>query len=357
LSSTPAPRFEFSAAILRTPRAPLEIATVTFDGPLAPGQVLVEMAFSGICGKQLDEIAERSGPDPWLPHMLGHEGSGKVVACGSGVTKVRPTDPVVLHWQEGSGLSADTPLYQMGDERINAGAITTFNEYAVVPENRVTKITDGVDLKTACLFGCVATTGTGTVFNDAAVQAGQSLAVIGCGGVGLCAILAAVTAGANPIIAIDTRSEALRSAAEFGAHHVINATQSNVTDAVRELTDGHGARNVIVTAASTAALQDGCAAASAPSQVIMAGVPPAGETITISSLDVHRGKSITGSYGGGTFPDRHIPEYMELHKSGRLPYSKLIAKVIPLSQINDGIDAVQKSLAGRCVIDFQADRL
>lgn len=352
----PVPPMEFDAAILRTPRAPLEISRVCFDGPLRHGQVLVDLAFSGICGKQLDEIAERAGPDPWLPHMLGHEGSGNVIACGDGVAKVRPGDPVVLHWQEGSGLSADFPLYRIGDERINAGAITTFNEFAVVPENRVTKITDGTDLKTACLFGCVATTGTGTVLNDAAAEAGQSLAVIGCGGVGLCAILAAAAVEAEPIIAIDTRAEALRTASEFGAHHGIDATKTNVRGAVMRMTDGRGAQNVIVTAASTAALQEACAISTAPGRIIMAGVPPDGETVSISSLDVHRGKTLTGSYGGGTFPDRHIPEYMKLNETGRMDYSRLIGMVVPLSRINEGIDAVQKSLAGRCVVDLRADQ-
>jgi S-(hydroxymethyl)glutathione dehydrogenase/alcohol dehydrogenase len=329
---------------------------VTFDGPLQAGQVLVKLAYSGICGKQLDEIDERSGPDPWLPHMLGHEGSGRVVACGSGVTKVQPGDHAVLHWLASSGLAADTPLYHQDGTRINAGAITTFNEYAVVPENRLTRIDARSDLRAACLFGCVATTGTGAVFNDAALRPGQSLAVFGCGGVGLCVIMAGVAAGANPIIAVDTRDEALQAARKFGAHHAIDATSREFPDAIRALTANRGVDCAIVTAASATALQAASDVAAAPSRVIMVGVPPPGDSVRVSALDVHRGKTLTGSYGGGTCPDRHIPEYLELQRTGRIDYSALIAKLIPLDAINEGIKAVRNSLAGRCVIDFESDR-
>lgn len=356
MSKSPAFPLKFRAAILRWPRAPLDIGTVTFDGPLQVGQVLVKLAYSGICGKQLDEIDERSGPDPWLPHMLGHEGSGHVIACGGGVTKVRPGDPAVLHWLAGSGLSADSPLYHQDGARINAGAITTFNEYAVVPENRLTRIDPRGDLRAACLFGCVATTGTGAVFNDAALRPGQSLAVFGCGGVGLCVIMAAVVAGADPIIAVDSRDEALRAARKFGAHHAIDAASREFGDTVKTLTAGRGVDCAIVTAASATALQAACDAATAPSRVIMVGVPPPGDSVRVSALDVHRGKTLTGSYGGGTCPDRHIPEYLDLQRSGRIDYSALIAKVVPLDSINDGIEEVRNALAGRCVIDFEAGR-
>ena len=356
MSTTTAFPLNFRAAILRRPHAPLDIGTVTFDGPLRAGQVLVKLAYSGICGKQLDEIDERSGPDRWLPHMLGHEGSGRVVACGGGVTKVKAGDHVVLHWIAGTGAAADTPLYHQAGTRINAGAITTFNEYAAVPENRLTPIDSRTNLRTACLFGCVATTGTGAVFNDAGLQPGQSLAVFGCGGVGLCVIMAAVAAGADPIVAVDTRAEARQAARHFGAHHALDAAAGDFPDSLKALTGGRGVDCAIVTAASAPALQAACDAATAPSRVIMVGVPPPGGTVTVSALDVHRGKTLTGSYGGGTCPDRHIPEYLDLQRSGRIDYAALIAKVVSLDAINDGIEAVRSALAGRCVIDFEAGR-
>ena len=130
----------FKAAILEYNNRPLTIDEVTFSGPLGPGQILVRIYYSGICGKQIEEIKGIAGPDRYLPHLLGHEGSGVVIDIGPGVNKVAPGDYVVLHWLKGSGMDAQTPVYTRNGKRVNAGWITTFNEYGVVSENRVTSI-------------------------------------------------------------------------------------------------------------------------------------------------------------------------------------------------------------------------
>ena len=139
------------AAVLITQKKPLEIIEIDLPKNLDIGQVLVELAYSGICGSQLGEIDGAKGPDPWLPHLLGHEGSGKVLAIGPGVKHVKPGDTVVLHWKTSQGIESATPKYKWGNKIVNAGWVTTFNEHAVVSENRVTKIEGSSDLNTAAL--------------------------------------------------------------------------------------------------------------------------------------------------------------------------------------------------------------
>ena len=146
--------------------SPLVFHEITFNGPLKDGQVLVKLFYSGICGKQIEEIDGLGGPDPFLPHMLGHEGTGEVLHIGPEVCKVKVGDTVVMHWMKGSGIHSETPIYESDDQKINAGWVTTFNDHAVVSENRVTKISQDTDMKTGALFGCAVTTGMGVVMNE-----------------------------------------------------------------------------------------------------------------------------------------------------------------------------------------------
>ena len=191
------------AAVLVAQKKPLEIIEIDLPITLDIGQVLVELAYSGICGSQLGEIDGVKGPDPWLPHLLGHEGSGKVLAIGPGVKHVKPSDAVVLHWKPSQGIEANPAKYQWGDKVVNSGWVTTFNQYAVVSENRLTKIDSSVDLKTAALYGCAVTTGFGVIDNRAQIKLGENVVVFGSGGIGLNIIQAAKLAGANQVIAID----------------------------------------------------------------------------------------------------------------------------------------------------------
>ena len=172
------------AAILRQINKPLEISNILVPSRLFKGQVLVKMMYSGICGSQLGEIQGIKGKDKYLPHLLGHEGSGVVIEVGPKVTKVKPKDKVVLHWIKGSGLQSETPKYSYGKKKINAGWVTTFNEYAVVSENRLTKIKSNYPLKKAALFGCCATTSLSLVFNKLKLKSKDKLLIVGIGGLG-----------------------------------------------------------------------------------------------------------------------------------------------------------------------------
>jgi len=345
----PAYPFTFRAAVLEESRRPLVVQPVTFPGPLLPGQVLVKVHFTGICGKQLEEIAAPGGPDPFLPHMLGHEGSGLVVDVGPGVRKTRPGDKVVLHWLKGSGMDAPTPWYVQGDRRINAGWITTFNEYAVAPENRVTPIPADTDLALACLLGCGVTTGVGVIIEELKVKPGESVAVVGCGGVGLNAVQGAALVQADPIIAVDTNTSSLDLAMQFGATHAVNARQEDPVAVVRHLTAGRGAQFVVVVVGSPVGIEMAVELGRCPGTVILVA-PPKGMTIAVDPFALHMRRTITGSYGGGTFPDESIPAYLALHAKGRLKLRELISAEYPLDRINDAIAALQAGQPGRCVI-------
>src|SRR5262249_18906328 len=167
------------AAILVETNRPLVVADIELPESLSFGQVLVHVHYSGICGAQINEIEGAKGPDKFLPHLLGHEGSGTVVDIGPGVRTVKKGDRVVMHWRPSAGLQSETPTYRWNGTQVNAGWVTTFNDRAVVSENRVTAIPDDVDLRIAPLFGCAVTTAMGVVNRDAAVQIGQSVVVFG----------------------------------------------------------------------------------------------------------------------------------------------------------------------------------
>ena len=166
------------AAILVQQNNPLEIGLIEFPESLEIGQVLVKLHFSGICGSQIGEIKGVKGPDPYLPHLMGHEGCATVLEIGQGVKTVKPGDLVVLHWKKGNGIESIPPRYKYQDSNLNAGWITTFNEYAVISENRCTTIPKETNKKTASLFGCAITTGFGTIENIAKLKMGESVVIL-----------------------------------------------------------------------------------------------------------------------------------------------------------------------------------
>src|SRR5262245_7910983 len=213
-----------AAAILVETGKPLVVDDLDIP-PLKPGQALVAIHYSGVCHTQLLEWKGHRGPDPFLPHCLGHEGSGVVCEVGPGVTKVRAGDRVILSWIKGSGVNVAGSTYCWGGRTVNAGAITTFSRYSVVSENRLTALPKAVAMREAALLGCAVPTGAGAVFNTAGARPGASLAVFGTGGVGLSALAAAAVAGCAPVIAVDLLPERLALARRVGATHLVNPTQ------------------------------------------------------------------------------------------------------------------------------------
>ncbi len=223
-----------TAALLVQTGAPLVLAELDIPA-LRPGQVLVEIAYSGACGTQVMEWRGDKGEDKWLPHCLGHEGTGKVLEAGSAVTKVKAGDKVVLSWIKGSGIEAGGAVYGWGEKKVNAGGVTTFQRHAVVSENRLTPLPAGLPMDVAVLLGCAAPTGMGAVYNVLKAQPGDSVAVFGTGGVGLHALMAAALVGAMPVIAIDPNPTRRALAPLYGATHVIDPTGIDVLAEIRKI--------------------------------------------------------------------------------------------------------------------------
>ncbi len=337
------------AAILVESREPLVIDEVELPSLLEYGQVRVKVVYTGICGAQINEIEARKGPDKFLPHLLGHEGGAIVEACGPGVTTVKPGDHVVMHWRPGRGIQSPTPKYLWKGKPLNAGWVTTFNEQAIVSENRITAIPKEFDLKSAALYGCAITTGWGVVHNDARLKSGESLVVVGAGGAGMSVILMASLAGANPIIAIDIHDDKLKSARKFGATHVINSKKEKTLERIKQILP-QGA-DVTVDATGVKEIRELCfEAASNTGRTILVGVPLAGEKISIDSFPLHFGKSITGSHGGNVDPDFVIPRLIALQNSGRLSLEGMISHEFKFDQINEALDMMRKGEVLRCVL-------
>jgi len=339
------------AAILTELRAPLAVAEIELPRTLEVGQVLVKVHFSGICGSQLGEIDGAKGEDRFLPHLLGHEASGTVIAVGPGVKYVKPDNVVVMHWRKGAGIESEPPVYSWEGRRVNAGWVATFNEYAIVSENRVTPIPDDSDLEVASLFGCAVTTGFGVVENNAKIRIGESVVVFGAGGIGLNVIQAAALVSAYPIIAVDIHDNRLELAKKMGATHVINSNATGARAAILEISGNAGVDVFIDNTGQPAIIEMGYQITKSQGRVTLVGVPRKGNNISIYSLPLHFGKGLSGSYGGETIPQADIPRYQKLYCAGRLSLRELLTDVYPLEQINDAIaDMRSGKISGRCLI-------
>jgi S-(hydroxymethyl)glutathione dehydrogenase/alcohol dehydrogenase len=340
-----------TAAVLVESRQPLELAQLSIPA-LGPGQVLVAIAYSGVCHTQLLEVRGHRGNDPYLPHCLGHEGSGTVLEVGPGVTKVKPGDQAILSWIKGSGADVHGPYYDWGGRTVNAGAITTFGHHAVLSENRLTPLPPDLPLRAAALLGCALPTGVGAVVNTAQPHPGQSLAVFGVGGVGLCAVQAAALAGCSPVVAVDVNPAKLEVARQCGATHTVDASAGDPVDAVRGICPG-GADYAIEASGRPAvmaqALQSVCDRGGA---AVVIGNAHFGEQISVDPRQLNHGKRLLGTWGGDSQPDRDYPRFARLLVAGRLSVEPLLGKVYALDAINDALDDLEAGRVVRPLIDM-----
>lgn len=342
------------AAILVEQRQPLVIAEIELPQALEAGQVLVKVHYSGICGSQLGEIDGAKGEDKFLPHLLGHEGSGTAVDIGPGVRYVKPGDKVVLHWRKGQGIEPVPPKYRWNGKTVNAGWVTTFNEYAIVAENRITAIPADSDMEVAALFGCAVTTGFGVVVNNAKVKIGESVVVFGAGGVGLNIVQASAMVSAYPLIAVDLHDSRLELAKQMGATHLINSGKADARKAILDIVGPAGVDVFIDNTGQPAIIEMGYQIAKPQGRVTLVGVPRKGNNITVYSLPLHFGKRLSGSHGGEAVPEQDIPRYQSLFSNGRLKLRELITEIHPLDGINKAIQQMREgALAGRCLIRFE----
>jgi len=341
------------AAILTELCKPLEIVEVVLPQSLGVGQVLVKIHYSGICGSQIGEIDGAKGEDRFLPHLLGHEASATVLKTGPGVKHVKPEDKVVLHWRKGVGIESEPPFYQWNDRRVNAGWVTTFNEYAIVAENRCTVIPVDSDLEVAALFGCAVTTGFGVVENNAKVRIGESVVVFGSGGIGLSIVQGAALVSAYPIIAVDLHDNRLQLASEMGATHTINGRKVDVRRQILSIVGSSGVDVFIENTGLPEIIQMGYQLTGRKGRVTLVGVPRKGNNINIYSLPLHFGKELSGSHGGEAIPHEDIPRYHNLYRNRRIKLRELISDRCRLDEVNEAIQGMRNGkVRGRCLIRF-----
>jgi len=338
------------AAILVESKKPLVVADIDLPKKLDAGQVQIKLHYSGICGAQINEIDAVKGPDNFLPHLLGHEGSGVVQKIGPGVSTVKEGDHVVLHWRPSKGIQSPTPKYNWDGKEINAGWVTTFNEQAIVSENRLTVIPDDFDMHIAPLFGCAVTTALGVVNNDARIKVGQSVVIFGIGGVGLNIAQATSMVSAHPIVGVDLLDHKLEMGKKFGLTHVVVGGSDKVNDTILDIVGAQGADVVIETTGNSRVIEQAYDLTHPDGRTILVGVPNKGDNISIYSLPLHFNKVLTGSHGGDSIPDLEIPRYIRLMEAGKMTLDGLITQEFNLDQINEAIEVVRRGEAGKVII-------
>jgi S-(hydroxymethyl)glutathione dehydrogenase / alcohol dehydrogenase len=342
------------AAVLSALGRPLELATGLTWEPPRRGQALVKLAYSGVCHSQLMEARGKRGEDRYLPHLLGQEGTGKVLEVGEGVTKVKPGDFVVLGWIKGRGLEAGSVRYRHGAREINAGGVTTFNEYALVSENRLVLLPDGVPLDVGVLFGCALPTGAGIITNDLRPPPGSSLAVFGLGGIGMSALMATQLYDCRIVVAVDVAADKLALARDFGATDVVDASITDPVAAVRGLTGGSGADFAVEASGRARVIEQAFESIRRGGTCVFASHPAAGERVSLDPFELICGKQIRGSWGGNSTPDDDIPRFAALYRAGKLPLEKLIPRRYTLERVNDALDDLEAGRVGRPVLEIDA---
>jgi len=341
------------AAILVESKKPLIIDDITLPDNLEFCQVLVKVHYSGICGAQINEIDAAKGPDKFLPHLLGHEGSGVVQKTGPGVSTVKKGDHVVLHWRPSKGIQSPTPKYNWNGKQVNAGWVTTFNEQAVISENRLTVIPNDFDMRIAPLFGCAVTTAFGVVNNDAKIKVGQSVIIFGIGGVGLNIAQASSMVSAHPIVGVDLLEHKLEMGKKFGLSHGLIGGEDKLNDKIRDIVGAQGADVVIETTGNSRMIEKAYELTHPDGKTILVGVPKKGDNVNIYSLPLHFNKVLTGSHGGNAKPDLEIPRYISLMNADKMTLNGLITHEFSLDEINEALDLFRSGKAGRIVINLK----
>ena len=358
---------------------PLSIEEVNLAPP-KPVELLVRIAGAGLCHSDLSVInGDRPRP---VPMALGHEGSGEIVEVGSAIDDVHVGDHVVFQFSASCGrcrrcvegrpqvcerarvaksagglMAGGSRITSLNGEQIgHHSGLSCMAEYAVVDRGSVVVIDKDMPLADAALFGCSVMTGVGAVVNTARVRAGDSVAIVGLGGVGLNGVLGARLAGAETIIAIDREPAKLEVARRVGATHAINARDANCVEQVRELTGG-GVDYAFELAGSIDAMTTAYAIVQYGGTVVVAGLPPLTASFSFNQCDlVGQEKSIRGCYMGSCVPVRDIPRFIRLYREGRLPVDQLIDGYIGYDQLNAGFDKLQDVKAIRQILTPHAAR-
>jgi len=362
------------AAVLRGPRD-LRIETLELGEPKAD-EVLVDVRATGVCHTDYHRYAGDAEVE--TPVVLGHEGAGVVEAVGEAVTAVEPGDRVVLTANPSCGVcaacAAGEPYHCEAGARAAFGgtmldgtrrlvdadgepvnhffAQASFAEGAVVPERTAIPVPDAVPFDRAALLGCGAQTGIGAVVNTADVDAGDSVAVFGCGGLGMSAIGAADAVGAGRIVAVDVVGEKLAAARDLGATETVDASATDPVEEIEALTGG-GVDHAFEFTGKPAVMEQAFAAARRGGQALISGAGDIREDISIPPADLLLDKRLRGNLGGSTRPRVDVPRYAEMYLRGDVDLDALVSRTYPLADLEAAFEAVEDPDVVRSVITFQ----
>ena len=363
------------ARVIVVPQSPgpLTVEHVILPDP-GPYEVLIKQFASGICHSQLHEIHQERR----TPLLLGHESTGIVMQTGSEVSHVQAGDTVLVTWVPRDASSLERPtqgfMVQLADGRqARTGTVFTWADHTIADEQYVVKALPSIDREVTSIIGCAVMTGAGAVENTAGVKAGDSVAIFGVGGVGLSAVAAAKTLGANPIIAVDLDDVKLDLARHFGASHTINAANENPIKAIRALTTDEGRRTVSQQPVAGAdyvfdcigirqtmeqivpAARSGHFGAESGGTAVLVGVP--NTPVELNAIDVLiNEKKFIGSIGGSCRPERDFPKYLSWFEEGLLDLNALVSQRFSIDQINDAVKALEEGrISGRAILVFDHD--
>ena len=353
---------------------PVRVEKIELDPP-GFGEVLVKVSAAGLCHSDLSVV---NGNRPRaMPMVLGHEGSGIIETLGNGVENFKVGDHVVFVFVPSCGncipckegrpalcepglaaggagtlLSGEKRIRLNGDLINHQVGVSCFAEYTVVSCKSLVKVEKNLPLDEAALFGCAVITGAGAVFNTANIRVGSTVAVVGLGGTGLSALMGAKAAGASKIIGIDLLKEKLDIAKQLGADEVYQADDPNILENLQNFTNG-GVNYSFECVGSEKAMELAYKILKRGGTAVSSGLSHPDKNFSIQHVDLVAGeKVIKGSFLGSCVPDRDIPAYIELYKSGRLPVDRLMSDHISLDEVNEGFDKLSDGSTVRQIISF-----
>jgi S-(hydroxymethyl)glutathione dehydrogenase/alcohol dehydrogenase len=358
------------AAVLYEPNTPLVVEQAELHGP-GPGEVLVRLSACGVCHSDLHILkGEWAGFEP--PIVVGHEGSGRVEALGAGVSGLAQGDPVVLGWKthcgqcreciagrshlcDNSPRVADSSTLEVDGRPIGRMLATAFlADYAVVPQSAVIPVRAEMPLGPAALLGCAVMTGVGAAMNTAAVKPGTTVAVYGCGGVGVNVVQGAALCGATRIIGVDLSEEKLSYAQQFGLTDAIDATSVDPVAAVLELTGGAGADYAFDAVGNVRVMEQAYLSLAKRGIAVYVGMPAYREkkSVSLPVVPFFGERWVTGSYYGSANLRRDIPRLVDLYLGGKLDLDTLVARRYPLDKVNAAFSDLETGKPGRGVIVY-----
>ncbi|MGX1371708.1 S-(hydroxymethyl)mycothiol dehydrogenase [Streptomyces canus] len=356
---------EVRAVVARAKGAPVSVETIVVPDP-GPGEALVKVEACGVCHTDLHY--REGGINDDFPFLLGHEAAGRVEAVGEGVTGVEPGDFVILNWRAVCGkcraCSKGKPWYCFathnatqamtlldGTPLAPALGIGAFAEKTLVAAGQCTKVDPAAPATAAGLLGCGVMAGFGAAVNTGAVGRGDSVAVIGCGGVGMAAVAGARLAGATKVIAVDVDPRKLERATAMGATHTVDGSAADVVAAVRELTGGHGADVVVEAVGRPETYRQAFYARDLAGTVVLVGVPTPEMRLELPLLDVFgRGGALKSSWYGDCLPSRDFPALIDLYLDGRFDLDAFVSETIGLGDVEKAFEKMHRGEVLRSVV-------